>query len=158
MMGRSVMTLGGTAIVAYTEFEPSHYSEVHDGFECRDNECDSSCDHIYDYQCVLDYYQERVTELWPSFEPADSWVGDELHVIAENAHSIVAVSEYCGLISINLGAKYDRQAYFADDSELGGLGEHWRKQIADKFLSTFGEYAKLGTMSNGEGVFQKVAS
>ena len=157
MMGRSVMTLAG-AITAYTEFAPQHYNEETDDFECRDNECDSSCDHIYDYQCVLDYYQERVTELWPSFQPADSWVGNELHVIAENAHSIVAVSEYCGLISINLGAKYDRQAYFADDSELGGLGEHWRKQIADKFLSTFGEYAKLGTMSNGEGVFQKVVS
>ena len=158
MMGRSVMTLGGTAIVAYAGVEPSHYWEVHDGFECRDNECDSSCDHIYDYQCVLDYYQERVTELWPSFQPADSWVGNELHVIAENAHSIVAVSEYCGLISINLGAKYDRQAYFADDSDIAGLGAHWRAQIESKFLSTFGEYAKLGTMSNGEGVFQKVVS
>ena len=159
MMGRSVMTLGGTAIVAYTEFEPSHYCEVHDGFECTDIECDESCDHGDDYQdCVLDYYQERVTELWPSFQPADDWVGDELHVIAENAHSIVAVSEYCGLVSISLGAKYDRRSYTADDSEIGGLGEHWRKQIAAKFLSTFGEYAKLGTMSNGEGVFQKVAS
>ena len=156
-MGRSVMTLAG-AITAYTEFEPSHYCEVHDGFECTDIECDESCDHSDDYQCELDYYQERVTELWPSFQPADSWIGRELHVIAENAHSVIAVAEYCGLISINLGANYDRDSYWADDSELGGLGEHWRKQIAAKFLSTFGEYTKLGTMSNGEGVFQKVVS
>lgn len=154
-MGRSVMTLGGNAIVAYDEFEPSHYCEVHDGFECTDIECDSSCDHSYDYQCVLDYIQERATELWPSFEPADSWIGNELHVIAENAHSVVAVSEYCGLISINLGAKYDRQQYFADDSEIGGLGEHWRTQISTKFLAAFGTYRKLGTMSNGESVFEK---
>ena len=157
MMGRSVMTLGGNSIVAYTEFAPQHYNEETDDFE-DDLPCEAYCDHSEEFKDLLTWIEERVTELWPSFQPADDWVGDELHVIAENAHSIVAVSEYCGLISINLGAKYDRQAYFADDSELGGLGEHWRKQIADKFLSTFGEYTKLGTMSNGEGVFQKVVS
>lgn len=156
MMGRSVMTLAG-AITAYTEFAPQHYNEETDYFE-DDLPCEAYCDHSEEFKDLLTWIEERAIELWPSFTGTDRWIGRELHVIAENAHSVIAVAEYGDLVSINLGANYDRDSYWADDSDIAGLGAHWRAQVESKFLAEFGEYTKLGTMSNGEGVFQKVVS
>src|SRR5690606_18697904 len=99
---------------------------------------------------------DTARELWPSFTEADSWIGQESHVIAENAHSIIAVSEYCGMVSISLGSNYDRQEYWRDHSP--GLGKHWREQVSEKFLGTFSELTKVGTFSNGESVYERKVS
>ena len=157
-MGRSVMTLPGSN-TAFQTFNPSHYCEEHDGWECEDvDTCSFGCDHSDDFRDYLDWLSEEVTRLWPSFDPADRWIGKELHVIAENAHSIVAVAEYCDLISINLGANYDRDTYWDDSSDFAGLGAHWRSQVESKFLETFSELTKIGTFSNGESVYQKIGA
>ena len=149
-MGRSVMTLPD-AITAFQTFSPSHYCEEHDGWECEDvGTCSFGCDHSEDFREYLDWISDEATRLWPSFDSADRWIGNELHVIAENAHSIIAVAEYCDLISINLGANCDR--------DVAPLGEHWRKQVESKFLETFSELEKIGTFSNGESVYQKIGA
>lgn len=155
-MGRSVMTLGHDSIVAYTSFDPQHFCDECDDF-CEEHQdelfCDAGCDHSDEYQDLLDWIQSTVIEMFPSMSEADSWYDREVHIIAENAHSMVGVSEYCGLVSVSLGERTE-YGYYYDSSALGA---HWRAQVADKFLKAFGEYQKLGTFSNGESVFQKIA-
>lgn len=159
-MGRSVMTLSGATAVAYDIFEPTHYCDDHDMFtyECGcDDVCEYGCDHAPEWEDYLDGIKERAQELWPSMESADEWIGDEIHVIAKNAHSVIAVAEYSGTVSINLAADYDRTQCWADDSEIAGLGEQWRKKISEKFERTFGSMYKIGTFSNGESVYKRSA-
>lgn len=169
-MGRSVMTLGGDSIVAYTHFEPEHYSffcdecdEWTDRDECEhvdeDTEipCDSSCDHSDEFQEYLNWVQSYAIELFPSMTECDRWEDREVHIIAENAHSVVAVAEYCGLVSVSLGDNYNRQDYWYNDSDIAPLGAHWRGQVENKFLEAFGELTKIAQASNGEAFFVKSA-
>lgn len=157
-MGRSVMTLPSATTVAYQRFNPDHYCNECGEFGCQHEpiECEFGCDHSEEFQDLLGWIAERASELWPSMHRTDRWVGNELHVIAENAHSIIAVSEYCDLVSISLGSNYDRDTYWRDPEP--GLGEHWRKQISDRFDKEFGELAKLGTFSNGESLYSKIGA
>lgn len=154
-MGRSVMTLADS-ITAYQTFEPSHFCEECEGF-CEEHQdeltCDPYCDHSEDFQYLLDWIREEALNMFPSMSEADYWIGQELHVVAENAHSVVTVSEYFGMVSICLGSNYDRQEYWRDPSP--GLGKHWREQVSEKFLGTFSELTKIGTFSNGESVYEK---
>jgi hypothetical protein len=171
-MGRSVMTLSNATAIAYDYMEPDEefYRErfnedVEEGFKDEDDDFEQFMWNDWndfgaqsDFEAILDSTQYILKELWPSFEDADEWVERECHVIAQNAHSIVTISEYCGSIAICLGARYDRDDYYADSTELANLGEHWRKQIADKFEQTFGGMRKLGTFSNGESIYEKIGA
>lgn len=155
-MGRSVMTLSDATSIAYQTFKPSHYCDEHEDFDCGcDIYCDANCDHSEEFRDLLTWIEERVIELWSSFTGTDRWIGNELHVIAENAHSVIAVAEYMGMVSINLGPNYDRDTFWRDDN---ALGEHWRKQISARFEKEFSEFTKLGTFSNGESVYQKIGA
>lgn len=159
-MGRSVMTLSGAEVVAYNRFEPSHYCETCEDF-CEEHQdelfCESYCDHSEEFTDFLEWVKEYAQELFPSMDETDEWEDREVHIVMKNAHSVIGVSEYCGVVSISLGANYDRQGYWADDSELANLGAHWRRQVEKKFLSAFGEMTLIGRFSNGEAVFEKVA-
>lgn len=171
-MGRSVMTLSDATAVAYDYLEPNeeYYREqfeddVEQGYEDEDSDFDNYMwtrwndgDAASDFESYLEGIQYVAKELWPSFEDADEWVGRENHVILKNAHSIITVSEYCGSVAVCLGANYDRDGYYADDTELANLGEHWRKQIADKFIERFSTLSKIGTFSNGESVYIKIGA
>lgn len=155
-MGRSVMTLDGDSTVAYQTFEPSHYCDEHEVFnsECQcEVDCGAYCSHEDEFEWFVDDVRARVAELWPSLTEADRWIGNEVHVVAENAHSVVAVAEYGGLVSISLGSNYDRGEYWRDPEPT--LGAHWRSQISERFLTEFSEYDKIGTFSNGESVYTK---
>lgn len=164
-MGRSVMTLSGATVIAYATFEPSHYcdecEEWHPQGEtleaCQEApySCCFGCDHSEEFGDYLEWVRDTVRAYWPSMDSADSWVGNELHTVAESRHSIVTVSEYMDCVAICLGANYDRQNYYADDSQLSGMGEQWRKSIAPKFLATFGTMTRIATMSNGESVYAR---
>lgn len=165
------MTVPDADVIAYQTFEPDEtfYLEQWREMPAEDRRAiahsradfdawmyrqfdDSSA---YEFEALLEWIKDTAQELWPSFEEADSWIDRECHVIAQNAHSVIAVAEYCGMVSINLAARYDRDGYWADPSETAVLGAHWRKQIADRFKKTFGEYSKIGTFSNGESFYTK---
>jgi hypothetical protein len=161
-MGRSVSTISDATVVAYREFGPdeSYYRQGWDEYAEAgwvDPETDSFEDWMWDqwndgdaaneWDGILSWVRDYLAELWPSLREAEGWVGNEVHVIAENSHTVVGISEYCGLISISLAPRYDR-----DDN---ALGEQWRKSISDKFLTSFGEYRKVGTASNGESFYER---
>lgn len=169
-MGRSVSTLSGATAIAYFHFEPDveYYKEYfEDVFEADDEDDRPDFDtwmweqyndtfSDFEWEDFKDWVTETAKLYWPSFTDCDEWVDRENHVILSNAHSIITISEYCGIASVCLGANFDRENFYADAGSMFNLGERFRKQIAERFENTFSNVTKLGTFSNGEAVFQKV--
>ena len=167
-MGRSVMTLNGAEAIAYLTFEPdeSFYRElfdddVADGLVEPEDDFDEYMGRKWEEDAAerwaeeLDNIADDVCKAWPSFDnvvESDEWVGDELRVIA----SIVTISEYNGVVALCLGADYDRSEFWADPSELAGIGKAWRTRIAELFIREFGSLSKVGTFSNGSSIYREV--
>lgn len=170
-MGRSVMTLSGAEAIAYSEFEWDEdsyreiwHNELKDGFVDPLDDFEAwvykrwADDSEFEWDDLVSNYQEQVCKMWPSFESVeDEWVWDqpEIRIIARNRHSIVTISEYSGIVALCLGADYDRSEFWADPSELAGIGKAWRQRIAERF-EKLGTPNKVGTMSNGSSVYQEV--
>lgn len=143
-MGRSV-SYPSNAIVTFKDVS-------HHGYECDENgehseEHDEFLGQI-DWDDFIYMLKEQAIELWPTLEAADAWIGNENHILASNQFAHFGVSEYCGLASVWIAPN--------DDCEQPELAKHWMAQVEAKFMETFGEYKKVATFSNGEGVYEKV--
>jgi hypothetical protein len=153
-MGRSVSHPSG-AIVAFKEITmQADIDACNEGLMESEEEDDSAPDY-FDFDELIEDYQGWIKELFPSFEPCDKWLDREDHAIAENRFAYFGISEYCGLVALWL-VKKDLDAGYYEDSLLTPLADRWLAQVEGKFLSTFGELKKLGNMSNGEGVYQRI--
>lgn len=98
-----------------------------------------------------------------SFNDADRWLGREDHVFLENRIVDVTLSEYCGLCALAFVPKEE-----ADEDAWWPIQEQW-EEFAKKWASDFSErarkelsdgfdiYKKVGSFSNGEGVFERVS-
>ena len=84
-MGRSVSRPMDAIVVCYRDV-----SEITESYEWDD---------------FIDWVQWVARDAWPSIRNADKWLGREDHVIAENDHAMIGVSEYCGLASVWLVSK-----------------------------------------------------
>lgn len=131
-MGRSV-SYPRNAVVAYSTFE-----------------VDPHWDYQGEWEDLVDGFRDQVAELFPSMERADKWLGREDHAVMANRHAWAGVSEYCGLVAFWIVAK--------DDTGHEALSERWVAQVAERFTSTFSTLNRLGTFSNGEGVFERIAA
>ena len=131
-MGRSV-SYPSNAVVAYSTFE------VDPSWDCQG-----------EWEDLVDGFRDQVAELFPSMERADKWLGREDHAVMANRHAWVGVSEYCGLVAFWIVPK--------DDTGHEALSERWVAQVAERFTSTFSTLNRLGTFSNGEGVFERTAA
>jgi len=156
-MGRSVSRHKYSLAVAYDDISRHGYAPEFDpdtGDEINGDDPESwpycEAQEQYDWEDWLGYLQEKVENLFPSMEPCYNWLGDEDFSIMENAHAYIGVSEYCGLASIWLVCKGDVQ-----DVDNYGLSMAWCNQITPKFEKSFGDLVKLGSMSNGAGVYKK---
>lgn len=127
-MGRSVMTARGAVAIAYLPYYEEDEEYIH-----------------YD-EFVMDL-QERIEALFPSMSSGNVWIENEVNLIAENYHGYVTISEYCGLVALCLVPQ--------ENAESPALAESWCRRVADKFENEFGTLTRLGTMSNGVGVFAK---
>ncbi len=87
----------------------------------------------------------RIQILYPSMEPTSKWVGREDLAIAENAHAWFGLSVYFGLVAWWLVPKE------------GELAEAWIAQVERGFCREFASLRRMGMMSNGEGVYQRIA-
>lgn len=151
-MGRSVSYPSGYSTVTFKEW---YQPEPHN---CDDMGCDEFCNlqdtmpepEPEDFDFFVEDLQEYAPTLWPSLVKCDKWVGREDHALLENDHCYIGVSEYCGLASLWIVPKEDDTGY------PSGLAANWCEQIADKFVATFGQLVKLGSMSNGEGVYRRI--
>jgi hypothetical protein len=132
-MGRSISTHRNAFATFYTQFE------------CEDEE-DSS----YEWENFVDYIREMLSNKYKSLSNVDRWVDREDHVILENSVAEISISEYCGGVAICLAPR---------DTD-NPLHEGWCGQICQGFHKLlnkhFQGYVKIGSMSNGEGVYQMV--
>ncbi len=133
-MSRSVSTPSGAVAIAYKDA--------------------SYIEHEFDW----DFFKENIVcqlqTAFPSLNDADGWIGREDHIVLDNGHCQITISEYCGLVAVSLvplEAEYDSEA------GLDNLHLHWCGQISNKFTSLLGEFNKIGTFSNGEAVFEAIA-
>ena len=127
-MGRSVSTPYNAMLVAYQTA-----LDIEDPLDW-----DLHCDNL----------RHLAQRRWPSLKPRNGFLDREDRILLENEFAYFGVSEYCGLAAVWIAHK-------GDDQEP--LAQGWATQIARTFQREFGELERLGTMSNGEAVFQRAA-
>jgi hypothetical protein len=148
-MGRSVSRPSNAQVIAYAyvEAEPNDF----DGEIARQNWDDDTVN-----------LSASLRAVFPSLVPPtrDRWLGREDHVILHNNLAAVTVSEYCGLVAVCLVPER-RDAYEPCDDDP--LSVRWIASVEARFrkivAETFGiELAKMGTMSNGEALFNRIGA
>lgn len=135
-MGRSVDYLTNALKVAYINFEQDEDDTFGDDW---------------------DFFKEGLIENLQSVCPslcelkAKVYDGREVIIVAENCHCQVGVSFYCGLVSVSIRVHDD---YRTKES----LAENWINQVWPKIeiiiAKNYKALKRLGTFSNGEGVFE----
>lgn len=111
-----------------------------------------------DYELEFEYlvYEDFVGNVlgqFPSVVPADDWIGNENHVVAENHFARFGVSEYCGLMALWVVPVED-DGWGGPSFE--GLSRHWIDQIWPKVEEMYpSRLVPLGTMSNGVTVYER---
>ena len=131
-MGRSVSYATGSQVVTFKSFD----------FDADDHDM------------LVDDFRSHLRSLFPSVHDADDWIDREDHVLAENKLARFGISEYCGLVSYWIVPKETTDAY--GNNETTALAKRWIDSISDKFVAAFGELSKVGSMSNGEGVYRRI--
>lgn len=162
-MGRSVHVPSDAEAVLYLDWTPR--PEDHVWYDEDENEVPYTEDDIgttewaflvddeWDY-LIEDLQYNVLGDLFPSVQPADYWITREGHVVAENAHVMFGVSEYCGLASV--WAVLKESSYGPDPK---GLARHWLRQawplIEDRYPHRL---ERMAYFSSGEAVYQKVTA
>lgn len=164
-MGRSVSTPTNAAVVAYTHIESSVPCDCSDDTSALSAEDRADCidcggtgeiNTSFAFDDLIDDFRYTLRDMWPSVDEADSWIGREDHVVAENQHAQFGISEYCGLVAYWVVPR-ESSFRWGPESQIDGLSAAWVKRIAPRFLKTFGQLEKIGTASNGESFYRKVS-
>lgn len=162
-MGRSVDYLSRAASVSYASHQHGYRHPFNEEKDQYDYDADMEfCQHIAeeDWSDFKDDLMTALNRFYPSLSvdfDARRWEG-ETHIIARNRFAEVGLAEYCGLLSLSIRAREDFDLY----DNAANLSEQWVSQVnLDKVLAdAMGKDAvlkRLGTMSNGSGVFQRAA-
>lgn len=138
-MGRSVSYASGSLWVLFCS---------PDGLQDEDES-----EAMYAWEDFKENLTFELKELFPSLGECDKWLDREDHAVLENRHCYIGLSEYCGLVSVWCVPK---------ETDHDPLSRQWIASIeakAAKAVELFAtRYRKLGSMSNGEGVYEKVAA
>jgi len=147
-MGRSVDYLNRADLVIY--FNGAFLSGEDENGEY--NEAIAECN-------FEDFYSElkhNIKAKYKSYNDCEKWDSNETKIFLENELAEIAFSEYCGLCSLSVRAKESEYTEYSKE----GLGK-WHVGQIEKGLVKCLENAgvtvlnKIGTFSNGEGVYQK---
>jgi hypothetical protein len=144
-MGRGVATLSDYSELIYLTYEGN--------LSYDDDEAQDDWDDFVSN--IVAIIQGRLPSMEGPYR--NKWDGDEVKIILENSLAEVGISEYCGVVSLAIRPHYD-----VEDSKRG-LQEKWiasvwpgiEKALGESFPSSVLNY--LGTMSNGESVYRRVA-
>ena len=151
-MGRSVNYLNGAERVNYFEWPKLFcYNEETDQ--------DEETEEYEDSDWIIEDIQNYFIDSFSGFDRANKWDGRETHIILEGYGVEIGLSEYCGLasLSVRINEKEleycdtDQEYQEARDQALAWINDHWDE--ASKYWNL---YRKIGSFSNGEGVFEKV--
>lgn len=165
-MARSVSSPKGAVWVLYCTldlYEPESCYEcvAESGVADPDCEvCNGTGEIEADYETVSWRFKDFVGDLRaglkrvaPSLEDSDRWLGDEDHVLLENGHAFIGLSEYMGLVSVWCVPKE------SDDGLVSPLAVRWCDSVepkVERLLDTIAtRLVRLGTFSNGEAFFRR---
>jgi len=133
-MGRSVSVPNGAVMAAFQNLSDTYDLDTFDD---------------WDWDFVTDELTDQFLEMSPSAYRNQEWAGREDRVLAENGLVQFGCSTYCGLMSIWLIPRYDDQ-----DNLVTG----WVNRIRPRFEAAFSSLRRIGTFSNGEGIYERVAA
>jgi len=134
-MGRSVDYLRGARRIAYFDW-PS--------WETEDGEFQYE-DHIF----VVDDIRENIKSELPEFGNEQKWDGRETSIILSGYGTEIGLSEYCGLASLSVRVNTEE----VEEEDIEKV-EKWIDDNWPKISRFYDDYIKMGTFSNGEGVFK----
>lgn len=130
-MGRSVSTHRHSVCTVY----------LHPEFEEGDE---------YAWQDFIEDLQNNVlAEKYPSLRACNRWDGRENHVIMENQHIEISVSEYCGFVAVCLAPLDPDNGFHVAVAER--MANSFDKLITKMFKSC--ALRSVGSASNGEQFF-----
>lgn len=160
-MGRSVSYPSNTLILTFGHYDTTEevtQDLIDDGIYDEDQLGDW-VPREYAFDDVIEDFTETCLSEWPSLSACNEWVGREDNAILSNGLVKMGVSEYCGLLSYWVIPQDDLEAngYYGQPDRTA-LAARWAAQIEAKFVGYFGTLRKMGHMSNGEGVYQRIAA
>jgi hypothetical protein len=150
-MGRSVDYLNNAERVNYFQW-PTLW--VYD----EDTDQDVETDELWDASDVISDIQECITSNFPEFDKCSRWDGRETQIILEGYGVQIGLSEYCGLASLSVRVDQSILDYCDTDEEADAEEQKikdWIHANWDEVSKYWNEYKRIGTFSNGEGVYQK---
>jgi hypothetical protein len=114
-------------------------------------------DFEWELECFVDQVIDAACAAFPSLYRCDSWRGREDHVLLRNAFADLGVSTLGDMVAIWIVERADSAYHDADYRHCrSGRAQQWLRVIAPRFNEMFGDYERLGTMSNGESVYRKI--
>jgi len=120
----------------------------------------SSIEDEWDFNEYKDNLREHIKKLFPSMdEVSNKWLGNEDRVLMENQFAYIGISTYHDLAAIWLKSKHEdlEGSYYTDEAKIANLCDNWCNRIVPTFDKTFSEYRKIGNLSDGTSMFEKVA-
>lgn len=157
-MGRSVSYPCDTLILTFATYETGEtvtQEMIDDGIYAADQLGDW-IENENAFDDMLEDLIETCKSEWPSLSEDEKWIGREDHAVLSNGLVRVGISEYCGLLSYWVVARDDVTDQYGYERDMTPLAARWASQIEAKFVQYFGNLRKMGNMSNGEGVYQRI--
>lgn len=146
-MGRSVSYPSG-AHVAFAQWDAG-WVEDDDNLDARHFDDFAARD---EWDSIVEGFRNEVFALYPSAWANDGWIGREDRIVAANSYAHFGVSEYCGCIAFWVVLRDNL------DSSQQGLAQGWFDRVAAKFEQRFATLTRLGALSNGEAVYQRITA
>jgi hypothetical protein len=142
IMGRSVNYLNRATKVTY----------IHNEVGYTDEETNEWIEDEFWFDDLFGNVKYGLKAIFPSLTECERWDNRETKIFLENNLVEIGISEYCGLVSISV-----RPNERIDANE--NLANNWIENVWDKAENKMAEFSTLlnrvGTFSNGEGVFEK---
>ena len=143
-MARSVSYLNNAIHTLYINYNDLYdEDEIVDEWIAQDN-------WIYFKENIIDIITTKYKSL--DLPIKKKWNNSETEVILENQYCMIGLSEYCGLVSLSIAVNDNYEPL-----ALNWINKVWVK-IEEMFQKAYPNSClrKLGTFSNGEGVFEKI--
>ena len=102
---------------------------------------------IQDFDLLIEDIQEYVIYQYSKFEAVDEWEDRDVNIILRSDLVDIALSEYCGVISLSVRTLED-----ADQAKASTWIEHFFKRA----IAPWAKARKIGTFSNGESVYEEI--
>lgn len=156
-MGRSVSYPSNTLVLTFATLETGYEATEDDVEWERAESAGEWVDDPFAYDNMIEDLVETCRSIWPSLSPDKEWLDREDYAVLSNGLVRIGVSEYCGMLAYWIVAheRTEGDPYYGTPN-TSALAARWASQIEDQFVSLFGKYRKLGSMSNGAGVYQRL--